>query len=451
MSDTVFAHTIFALSTAPGRAGVAVLRVSGPQAWDSLKALSAPGAPMPGARQATLRILHDPVSRETIDRAMTIGFRAPASFTGEDTIEYHCHGSTAVIQALTDALAKLPGLRPAEPGEFTRRAFENGKMDLTAAEGLADLIDAQTQAQKAQALSQMEGALARLYDKWRTALTRSLAHVEAVIDFPDEDVPDEETLKILPDVRHIKEEIAAHLSDGHRGERLREGIRIAVIGAPNAGKSTLVNALARRDIAIVSDTAGTTRDVIEAHLDFGGYPVILSDTAGLRPGQLSNEEQDAIESEGIRRALICARDADIRLLVFDGTTETPDLETSALIDDKSLIIVNKSDKHAAACDIKADARISARTGAGLEDLIRILTTRMAALAGRQETPALTRARHRTALEDCHMHLENALKTPPPELMAESLRLAVRALGRLTGRVDVEDLLDVIFQDFCIGK
>lgn len=442
------AETIFALASAPGKSGVAVVRVSGPKAWQTLRALT-PGKELPDARIACIRKIVHPVTKQVIDYALVAGFRAPASFTGEDVIEYHLHGSPAVIAELANALSSLPGCRMAEPGEFTRRAFENEKMDLTEAEAIADLINAETQAQKIQALAQMEGALSRLYDSWAESLAHALAYVEAVIDFPDEEVPDSEIEKSKPAVRSLAKEIASHLDDNRRGERLRSGVQVAVIGAPNTGKSSLVNALAQRDVAIVSDTAGTTRDVIEVHLDLGGFPVILADTAGLRPDQIGNTGQDAIESEGMRRALKRAEEADLRILLFDGPVES-DAHTAALIDDRSLIVVNKSDlgkksRYASAIPI------SVKTGEGMSEFLNVLTDRVRNLIGSREAPSLTRARHRKALEDSKNYLEAALCEEKPELMAESLRNALRALGRLTGRVDVEDLLDIIFRDFCIGK
>ena len=441
--------TIYALATPSGRSGVAVIRVSGPGSWNSVKLLINKQISPNNARLCTLV---DPVSRETIDRALVLGFKAPASFTGEDVIEYHVHGGRAVIESLVSVLGRQPGHRLANPGEFTRRAFENGKMDLTEAEAVADLINAETQEQKAQALMQMEGALSRLYNGWTETLKNALAHIEADIEFPDEDLPG----GIAPQIRLVAErllsEIKAHLDDNRRGERLRDGIHVAVIGAPNAGKSSLVNVLAQRDVAIVSDIAGTTRDVIEVHLDLGGYPVILADTAGLRPDQIGREGQDSIESEGIRRALKRAGDADIKLLVFDATLPEPDAHTLALIDEGAIIVINKCDRNAALKDIAGSLRVSAQSGQGLDALVAVIAAKAGDLIGaRKGPPSLTRARHRAAVEEGRDALKRSLNATLPELMAEDIRLATRALGRITGRVDVEDLLDVIFRDFCIGK
>ncbi|HEY0836437.1 MAG TPA: tRNA uridine-5-carboxymethylaminomethyl(34) synthesis GTPase MnmE [Azospirillum sp.] len=440
--------TIFALATAPGRAGVAVVRVSGPAAGTALTALTA--RPLPAPRVATLTALREPGSGDRLDDALVLWFPGPKSFTGEDVVELHLHGGRAVVAGVVEALAALPDLRVAEPGEFTRRAFENGKLDLTAAEGLADLVDAETSAQRRQALRQMEGALGRVYESWRLRLTRALAHIEADIDFPEEDLPGGVADAVRPELEALVAEISGHLADGRRGERLREGLHIAIVGAPNAGKSSLLNALARRDAAIVSARAGTTRDVIEVHLDLGGFPVVLADTAGLREAA-----SDEIEEEGIRRARDRAASADLKIAVFDATAlPVLDAATLALVDAGTVAVLNKTDLAPTACVTIADQTavcVSARTSAGL----RHLEARLAGMAAERMAgtgaPALTRARHRAALEDCHAALARALGAPLPELAAEDVRLASRALGRITGRVDVEDLLDVIFRDFCIGK
>ena len=456
MSDT-----IFALSSAPGRAGVAVVRVSGPASWKSLKKLisTAPQPPSadnasPSAHNVTLCKIYTlchPVSRETIDQALVLQFMAPRSFTGEDVIEYHVHGGKAVIDALFDALASQPHHRMAEPGEFTRRAFENGKMDLTEAEAIADLIDAETQIQKAQALAQMAGGLSQIYAGWTEDLKKMLAHMEAEIEFPDEDLPEDILTTMRGQIESLIERINDHLNDNRRGERLRDGLQLAIIGAPNAGKSSLINRLAQRDVAIVSDIAGTTRDVIEVHLDLGGYPFTIADTAGLRPGQLGTEDQDSIESEGIRRALARADQADIKILLFDGTQNAADSDTQALIDKESIVVINKTDQGVPNYMLDGALELSVETGAGFEALLAALISRAEDLIGRHEAPSLTRKRHRAALEEAKSALEKALKAQLPELMAEDCRLAIRALGRITGRVDVEALLDVIFRDFCIGK
>lgn len=445
--------TIYALSSAPGKGGVAVIRVSGPKALKSLELLTQKA--LPPVRKGVTRTLSNPVSRETIDHALVITFAAPQSFTGEDVVEYHVHGGLAVTDSLLLALSGIEGFRLAAPGEFTRRAFENGRLDLTEAEAIADLIDAETRYQKDQALQQAGGMLSRLYEGWREDLVKTLAYVEAVIDFPDEDVPDDEIQKALPKIQMLIDKITRHLDDKRRGERLRNGLKIVIIGAPNAGKSSLLNILARRDAAIVSDIAGTTRDVIDIHLDLGGYPVILSDTAGLRPEDLGRSDQEKIEGEGIKRALQKAREADLKLLLFDGS-KLPELhkETLDLIDENALVLVNKVDltkEKNAMINSRKPLYLSAKTEAGISEFLEILTQKVSEMIGKADQPSLTRARHRERLEDTKKALQNALELKLPELTAEDLRQAAFSLGQITGRVDVEDLLDVIFKDFCIGK
>lgn len=431
-------ETIFALASGAGRAGVAVLRVSGPRALLTYKNFT--HRPVLEPRLATFSTFRDPQTRELLDKGVAVYFKAPHSFTGEDVVEYHVHGGAAVIRGFLSALARQENCRLAQPGEFTRRAFENGKIDLTAAEAVADLIDAETEAQRAQALDQLSGGLARLYRGWAEQLTKALAHQEADIEFPDEDMPAGVAEKLKPEIAALLAEISAHLDDGHRGERLREGVRVVLLGAPNAGKSSLLNALARRDVAIVSEEAGTTRDVVEAHLDLGGYPVILSDTAGLRDGA------GKIEQEGIRRARAAAGGADIKLVLFDGAAPR-DAESLALVDDRAIVVSTKMDVTRG-----EGLGVSTVTGEGMDVLLAALTEKIAALfAQKSAGPSLTRERHRLALEETRAALGRSLGAALPELAAEDLRLALRALGGITGTVHVEDLLDRIFKDFCIGK
>lgn len=455
--------TIFALSSGAGRAGVAIIRVSGPAVAHVIHDLT--GKPLPQPRKAQLRWLVDPETGGRLDQGIVLWFPAPGSFTGEDVAEFHIHGGRAVIDGLLGAIGRLPGLYPAVAGEFTRRAFDNGRMDLTEIEGLADLINADTEAQRRQALRQMDGALGAMYESWRSSLIESLALLEALIDFSDEDLGDGIAEAVERKITGLTKDIERHLSDGWRGERLRDGFRIAILGAPNAGKSTLLNALARRDVAIVSDIAGTTRDVIDVNLDLGGYAVMVADTAGIR------EAGDAIEREGIRRALGRAGEADLKIILADAQ-KWPNLDAGLqnLIDNNSLIIVNKIDLGIIVNKIDLGAgdagpdfasgealgvwRLSAKTGEGLaaflSDLTKIVTQRLAASGG--EAPPMTRERHRRALEEALSHLKRFLVfNSDIELRAEDLRLAARALGRITGRVDVEDVLDVIFSEFCIGK
>ncbi len=440
-------ETIFAVATGRGPAGIAVIRVSGTAAAAALTELT--GRPQFPPRRAVRAMVRDRAG-EPLDEGLVLWFPAPASFTGEDVAELHVHGGRAVIADVLAALAATDGLRPAEPGEFARRAFENGKLDLTAAEAVADLVAAETATQRRQALRQMRGGLANLYDGWRDRLIRALAHLEAEIDFADEDIPGDPAAAARLELAALEREIAGHLALGQRGERLRDGVRIAVIGPPNAGKSSLVNVLTRRDVAIVAESPGTTRDVIEVHLDLGGYLVTVADTAGLR------ETEHPVEREGVRRSRRAAAEADLRVLVFDGAS-WPEIDATMadLVDDDTVIVVNKSDL---ACSPKAPClgdragiAVSAKTGDGIDALLRELTRAVAGRFELQEDPAPTRERHRHALASCVAALQRAHGAAATELMAEDARLAARALGRITGRVDVDDLLDVIFRDFCIGK
>lgn len=437
--------TIYALSSGHGKAGVAVIRISGPAAGGVLSALC--GA-LPCARVATLKTLRAPDSGDVLDHSLIIWFPAPASFTGEDVVELHVHGGRAVIDGVFGALAEFEELRPAEAGEFARRAFENGKLDLTEAEGLADVIDAETEAQRQQALRQSSGSLRALYDGWRLRLIEALASIEAELDFSDEgDVPDEVAEQSKSTVKALRDEIAAHLADKRGGEILRDGLRVVIAGPPNAGKSSLMNALARRDVAIVSAEAGTTRDVIEVRLDLGGFPVILMDTAGIR------EASGEIEQEGIRRTLERAKNADLVLWLHDATNPERSLpDTIAASEGAKIIeVFNKIDLTPPPANNAIS--LSVKTGEGFDALLTRLTDEVCSAADIGENPAITRARHRRELERCAAALDRFLAGDfaQLELRAEDLRQAATALGRLTGRVDVEDILDKIFSDFCIGK
>lgn len=435
-------ETIYALSSAPGRAAIAVVRVSGPDAADAITKLTA--RPLPAPRQVRLRSIRDK-DGGLIDQALVLWFPAPASETGEDVAEFHLHGGRAILDAVFHELSGLAGLRAAEPGEFTRRGVENGKLDLTRAEALADLIDAETPAQQRQALKQYQGALAALYEVWRARLIETLAWAEAAIDFSEEDLPADLEERLRAPIANLHVEMSRHLADSHMGEITREGLFLTVIGAPNAGKSSLVNALARRDVAIVSEIPGTTRDVLETRLDLGGYVVHLADTAGLR------EAADSIESEGVRRALARAAASDMTLLVLDGTAANPfsGLDQQAVAR-ASVTVWNK-------CDLpwpsaRDGLRISAKTGEGLDALVAHLREQVRTRLERpRETPPLTRARHRECVRAAADALARARGQTQSELMAEDIRLALRAIGRLTGRVDIEELLDTVFRDFCIGK
>lgn len=443
--------TIFAPATAAGRAAVAVVRVSGPATLSVVEALT--GHP-PKARMAALRTLrHGGVD---LDEALVLRFEGPASYTGEDSAEFHVHGGRAVVEALLSALSDL-GLRLAEPGEFTRRAFENGKLDLTQAEGVADLIDAETEAQRKQALGQVGGALGQRYDRWRDLLIQSLAMLEAAVDFPDEDLPEAVAERARPGLRTLSAELDTALADVSRGRRVRDGFRIALVGAPNAGKSTLLNGLVEREAAIVTDTPGTTRDVIEVPLVLAGYKVLVADTAGLR------ETSDAIEAEGVRRARAWAEEADLRLWVVDGFHVKHTVKLQEAVRPGDWLILNKADiAQGSALDEAAArwageglrvVRLSARSAAAVSEVREALSAHVAEALSGAEFPAATRLRHAERLREAQDHLLRALSEVglEVELAAEDVRLAARALEKITGRVDPEDVLGRVFSTFCIGK
>ncbi len=444
--------TIFALSSGLGRAGVAVIRISGELAGKTLFALTGKKST---PRRAELNALHDPQSGKLLDRALTLWFPGPHSFTGEDVAELHIHGGRAVISAVLESLGALQGLRLAEPGEFSRRAFENGKLDLTAAEGLADLINAETESQRELALRQASGAQQRQLNSWRDELVRLLSLVEAAIDFSDEaDIADDVIAPVWQDGTKLLEEITAYLDDGHCGEILRDGFKVVIAGPPNAGKSSLLNALAQRDVAIVSDEAGTTRDVIEVKLDVQGVPVILSDTAGIRaaPG--------AVEREGIRRALTQIKAADLVIWLHDALAGQPIFPDSVVKEAASEIlqVVNKCDLlPQSSSEMQAIAEdkllIAAKQGIGIEALLEIFAERVTKLKGAVGAAPITRARHRQELQKAQQALAafTSQDRTALELRAEDLRVAARAIGRITGEVDVEEILGKIFSDFCIGK
>ena len=425
--------TIFALASGTGRAAVTLLRISGPNSGWMLDQIC---GHRPAPRIATLRTLRG-ASGELLDRALVLWFPGPASYTGEDSAELHLHGGNAVLSGVTDALIAM-GLVPAEAGAFTRRAFLNGKLDLLEAEAIADLVSAETSGQRQQALRQMEGGLSQVFGNWTERLTKLLAQQEALIDFPDEDLPAEVELALLSHISTLRQDILPHLTDGRRGERLRDGLVFAIAGSPNAGKSTLVNALAQRDVAIVSPQAGTTRDVLEVRLDLGGVPVTLLDTAGLRV------PIDAIEAEGIRRARARMEAADIVLWV---DPVDPPIEPACLW------IISKIDAGTAMPTTSKVPMlgVSAQTGEGMGELYDWLAQTTQRLTKASGPPPLTRARHRHALQDASTRLDAAIHAALPELRGEELRLALRALGSVTGAVGVEDILDSVFGQFCIGK
>ncbi|RCW84398.1 tRNA uridine-5-carboxymethylaminomethyl(34) synthesis GTPase MnmE [Phyllobacterium bourgognense] len=439
----VFGDTIFALSSGRLPSGVGVMRISGPQTRFVIETISG-GLPEP--RIAALRFFRDS-ENSPIDRGLVLFFPAPASFTGEDCAELHLHGGKAVVDAMITALYKFEGCRLAEAGEFTRRAFANGKFDLTVAEGLADLIAAETDGQRRLALQISSGAQATLYASWRTELIRARALIEAELDFADEsDVPGSVSDQVWQSMRDLADRMGKHVADGKRGAMVRDGIRVVIVGAPNAGKSSLLNALAGRDVAIVSDEPGTTRDLIEIKLDLNGLPVLVTDTAGLR------ETEGKVERIGINRAREQASAADLVITLTDlSNPVAPALDDVA--DSVTLRLGTKSDLAAPSAAAKYDLVISTRTGEGLDDLLETLSKRAGLAAGNLSDPLPTRRRHMELLAETIREVTAAVydEAAPLEVRAEYLRRASHSLGRITGDVDVEDILDVVFAQFCIGK
>ena len=426
--------TIYALSTAQGKAGVAVIRVSGSLAFDSVASLA---GDVPDPRIASLRVLRSPDGMR-LDEALVLTFENGHSFTGENVAEFQVHGSTAVVFAVLDALSQMDGLRPAEPGEFTRRALENGRLDLAQVEGLADLIDAETEAQRRQALRVLSGDLGKRAEDWRSALIRAAALLEATIDFADEDVPVDVSPEVTQLVTAVKRDLEKEISGVSTAERIRSGFEVAIVGAPNVGKSTLLNALAGRDAAITSEVAGTTRDVIEVRMDLGGLPVTLLDTAGIR------ETEDTVESIGVERALGRAAMADLRVFLVSGD-DMPDLPRER--DD--IVVQAKAD-----LGIAKGQGISGKTGLGVSELIAQITETLSARAS--GAGVATRLRHSQAMQRGLSSLESALAFLPrgqdtADITAEEIRTAIRALDSLVGRIDIENILDEIFASFCLGK
>ena len=438
--------TIFSLATAVGRSATAMVRISGPRVNDVPELL---GFARPEPKIASVRILKH--QKKKLDQSIVLFFKGPESYTGEDVMELHLHGGRAVIEGVYSALSAQKGFRFAENGEFSKRAVINGRIDLTEAEGINDLINAETEAQRDQGLNQLEGALRLQLEKWSNDLKGFGAHIEAYIDFPDEQIPENVLSDLLQGVEETNRELKEFVDDDRKGEILRSGLKVAVIGPPNVGKSSFVNWLTKRDIAITSEKAGTTRDIVEAHLDLGGYPVTVADTAGIR------ESEDTIEQEGIRRARSWSESADLRVLILDPETAEDANAFSDLLKSGDPILMNKADritivkkKMSAAYSL-----VSVKTGYGLESILSELTTIAKRKMGTQKPTTITQARHRALLNDCltalreaHFGLRNHADL---ELIAEDFRSAIYCIGRITGHIDVEDLLDVVFKEFCIGK
>ena len=442
--------TIYALSTGPGISGIAVVRVSGVETAQTIKLLTNKKLPLP--RVATLRKINKINTSELIDEGLILWFPAPESYTGEDMAEFHVHGSKAVIEALHGSISKIKNCRLAEPGEFTKLAFQNGKINLLKAESIADLISAETEIQRQQAIKIMNGKSADKFNELREKLLKILSHVEAKIDFPDEDLPK----NILKNIKKISHEVILDikkiLDDQKVGERIREGFKIAIIGPTNAGKSSLLNHLANRDAAIVSEIAGTTRDVIEIHLNIDGYPVVVCDTAGIR------ESKNEIEEKGVKLALKKAKDADLKLIVIDAISLDFKGVLSDLMDENSILVINKSDLLNKDLNPKIKnynhVLISVKDNLNINSLILKLKNKLKNKFITSDDILITRERHRQHLEQSLRYLKNFEEKNQAEdfdKAAEDLRLATRHLGKIVGKVDVEEILGSIFNDFCIGK
>jgi len=442
--------TIYALSSGPGIAGVAVVRVSGKETSKVIKLITNADLPIP--RVATLRKMNNINTNELIDEGLIIWFPGPQSYTGEDLAEFHVHGSRAVVAALQATISNIENCKLAEPGEFTKRAFQNGRINLLKAESIGDLISSETEIQRKQAIKIMSGKSSETFNSWRERLLKILSHVEAKIDFPDEDLPKEVLLEIKETSEKISNEIKKVLSDQKVGEIIREGFKIAIVGPTNVGKSSLLNYLSKRDVAIVSEISGTTRDVIETHLNLDGYPVVISDTAGIR------DSIDEIEKKGIKLALKRAEEADLRLVVVEPKNLDFTGFLKDLFDENSILVINKSDLLQKKLDIQIKklehVLISITKNSNLDILINKIKNKLKNKFLNTEDIFITRERHRQHLVQCHEHLKNfgdKNKDGDLDKGAEDLRLATRHLGMIVGKVDVEEILGSIFNDFCIGK
>lgn len=439
--------TIYAPATPPGRSAVAIIRISGPEAKNLFAFFRFP-VPMP--RMATLCTLRHPETQDAIDHTLLFWFPGPHSYTGEDTIEVHMHGGRAVRAEVLSLLSNIPEFRLAEAGEFSKQAFHNGKMDLLQTEAIADLIDAETAVQSRQALRQMHGKFSEFCVSLRQRLIDARAHIEAYIDFPDEDLPPDVQAKIESDLVALEKRIEALLHDGKRGEQIRDGIYIAILGIPNAGKSSLLNLLARRDVAIVSEQAGTTRDVLEVHLNLGGFPVILADTAGLR------ETTDSVEQEGIKRARARAEASDFRIWVLDASKPLKNqMDVAGILTPHDVLILNKSDISIQNIDDLKGLHtipVSCHTQYGVDGLIEQLKTLIEErFDSMEQDVVLTRERHRVSFESARHHIKRALVISELELKGEELRRASDEVGKVIGVIHTEDVLDSLFHTFCIGK
>ncbi|AFC72912.1 tRNA modification GTPase TrmE [Rickettsia rhipicephali] len=444
-------ETIFAQSSAFGKAGVAVFRISGPKSLEVLQLLT-------GRKDFKSRLMYYqqitvPETKELIDNVMVVYFKSPGSFTGEDVVEIHTHGSKAISIMLTNALLNIAGIRLAEAGEFTKRAFLNNKFDLTAAEGIADLINAETIMQHKQAIRQANGKLEELYNNWRSQLLKIISLLEAYIDFPDEDIPDTVLNEVTNTHTILVNTISEYLNDNRKGELLRSGLKLAIIGPPNVGKSSLLNFLMQREIAIVSNIAGTTRDIIEGHLDIGGYPIILQDTAGI-----GEESSDIIEQEGIKRAINSAKTADIKIIMFDAEKLDSSINEDIinLIDENTITIINKIDLIEASKIFSIEnkykcLRVSVKNNIALSSILKNIENIAENMAGFTETPYITNQRHRNYLQQALSHLTAFSLDNDLVLATEDIRMTARCIGAIMGVINVEEILGEIFKNFCIGK
>lgn len=438
-------NTIYALSTVFGKSGVAVIRISGDKVLEVVSCITNIKTETIKPRFAYFTNIINPKTKEVLDKSLVVYFKAPYSFTGEDILEIQCHGSKAVLNSVLNVLSLVDGVRLAEPGEFSKRAFYNNKMDLTEAEGLADLIDAETSEQQKYALRQLSGGLKNLYTSWRQDLVRILSYLEAFIDFPEEDIPSDLSNDILNTVFKVKNDITLHLKGNNVKERLRSGFRIVITGAPNAGKSSLINTLVKRNAVIVSDIEGTTRDAIDINLDISGYPVIITDTAGIR------DTQNPIEQQGVEIAKEKVSNADIVINLYDASNPKID---EFITNQKVIYVANKIDKLSSEQLNKIPQnhlKISAKYNQGVDNLVANILDIIKENFANQTSPLITRTRYREALNECLVYLDEFSLDKEIELSAEDIRLACRSIGKITGHVEVDEILDNIFGSFCIGK
>ncbi|MGC0371765.1 MAG: hypothetical protein DGJ47_000465 [Rickettsiaceae bacterium] len=448
-------NTIFAQCSAPGKAGVAIFRISGPNALKALSEIIGHDYAKLEARKMYFKKIYNPKNKQLIDEAMVVYFKGKSSFTGEDSAEIYTHGSLAVIKMMHQAMIAIDDVRMAEPGEYARRSFLNGKMDLTSAEGLADLIEAETEMQHKQAVNQLGGALERVYEEWRVKLLEIMGLIEVYIDFPDEDIPATTQLNVQKNIQELIHSISHHLDDNNRGERLRNGIKLAIVGRPNVGKSSLINNFMKRDLAIVSDIAGTTRDVIEGHLDISGYPIILQDTAGI-----NDHSNDAIEQQGISKAWNVAKESDIKIIMCDSSQQNSQIELfKEIVDHNTIILVNKIDLNPENDMILAECKkfnvpiikLSIKKQMGVKNLYNEVVNIAQKIASPSDTPQITRARYRAQLENAVDNLQRFALQDDLVLAAEDIRMTVQAISNITGKITVDEILGEIFSNFCIGK